>query len=249
QLDRRDRGRVRDALRHRQDRLRVHGSGDRHARRCRRGLLLDLAVVQRGDGFVAPPHPALSPSGGEGSRDSLSLTEGEGRGEAGYPLAHTRRRRVTSNNACRELFMNAAPTDWTPPHPALSPSGGEEIGTRSLTEGEGRVNPLPPRRSAPPRRRFQSGQARLDPLQRRGDAVAAGDPVRLQITSLEDVNEDVGDLHRAASSLGLVPLVEPVAHAEDAEHHQGGRQIAEEALVDAVTIGALDGAVVLTPRP
>ena len=34
--------------------------------------------IQGGDGVVAPPHPALSPSGGEGFV-LLSLTEGEGR--------------------------------------------------------------------------------------------------------------------------------------------------------------------------
>src|SRR5262245_30456464 len=99
------------------------------------------------------------------------------------------------------------------------------------------------------RGRFQPGQARLDAFQRRADAIAARRRRLLEVAALQDVQEDIGDLGGTVAALWLVPLVEPVAHAENAEHHQGGRQVPEETFVDAVAIGAFDRAVVLTPRP
>src|SRR5262245_27597491 len=112
-----------------------------------------------------------------------------------------------------------------------------------------RSSTSPLRHRATPRRRLQPGEARLDALERGDDAVAARGGGGLEIATLQDVEEDVGDLRGSAAAFRLVPLVEPVAHAEDAEDDEGRRQVAEEAFVDAVAVGALDGAIVLAPGP
>src|SRR6266545_5703754 len=51
----------------------------------------------------APPHPALSPSGGEGTENvSLSLGEGEGRGEGGASVSCMMRARKSISKADQE---------------------------------------------------------------------------------------------------------------------------------------------------
>src|SRR5687767_16005260 len=66
---------------------------------------------------------------------------------------------------------------------------------------------------------FEAGEALVDAGQGLGLAAARAGAVG-EVAALEQVHEDVGDLLRAHRALGAIPLVEPVAHAEDAEHDQ-----------------------------
>jgi hypothetical protein len=93
-------------------------------------------------------------------------------------------------------------------------------------------------------RTFQPRQACLDARERVVAARRGGRQLG-EVAALEEIDEDVGDLPGAQRALGLVPLVEPVAHAEDAEHDQRRRQRAQAAGLDALAHHALDRAVVL----
>src|SRR3954468_4911457 len=92
-----------------------------------------------------------------------------------------------------------------------------------------RVPPLPsewlPNAGFAARRADGALQARHARLDARERSIAARRPGRTpgEVAALEEIDEDVGDLPRAQRALGLVPLVEPVAHAEDAEHDERGR--------------------------
>src|SRR5206468_124977 len=75
ELDRGDRRRLRDALRDRQDRLRLHRRRDRDAGHRRGRLLLDLAVLpERGAGHQAEAKAGLSAGHGGGG----SVADGSG---------------------------------------------------------------------------------------------------------------------------------------------------------------------------
>src|SRR5215471_4796059 len=130
---------------------------------------------------------------------------------------------------------NSSPDVRQPVEPALA----------RTRRGRERASAPPLRDRATTRRRLQPGQTRVDALEGGADAVAAWRAGGLEVAALQHVEEDVGNLRGGAAAFGLVPLVEPVAHAEDAEDHEGRGQVAKEPFVDAVAVGALDGAIVL----
>ena len=70
-----------------------------------------------------------------------------------------------------------------------------------------------------------------------------------EVAALEQRDEHVGDLSRAALAVRPVPLVEPVAHAEQAEDDEPRRQVAQQAGLDALADHPRDGLVVLALGP
>src|SRR5438309_1595507 len=99
---------------------------------------------------------------------------------------------------------------------------------------------------APSRSGIEGLRERAEVALEAGHAPAEGgaSAAPAQEAALHQRQERGGDLLRAPAPARVVPFVDPVQHAEQAEHHQPGRDVAEDALPHPLEHDRFDALVV-----